>query len=258
MGKVDAERVARANRIVSDAPPIEKDALDVQLQRWGLPPTAPLAFLCSPSEVLSRPAHGFRAETVFTPCDSFKARQCPWQYLRLPTIGDGEVVVTHIRGIPWPDDDAYMLLMEVRFRIWKPGTPTFAEMRLDPDTLDTHMDVRDLDERAACAPKSLSHLLDAASDHAYNKPGPKEGDISLPDFEDFIERCVRGINRIVARECALPRDAKTRLAQEELGMNPKTLTNHLIVHARLHTELPIQWRAFLAYLRTRDQYDGNW
>jgi hypothetical protein len=240
MGQVEAERLDRNEKITSGAPPAERDMLEAWLQHWDLPPTAPLAFYYSPGEVLIRPAPGLRAETVYTPCSSFKARTCPWKFQLASPVAN-EVRVKHVRDIPWPDEDPAMLFIEVRFRIWKPGTPTFVEVRLDPDTWDTHMDVRDLDERTASTPKKLKVLLDAVRTHIYNKPGPKEGSVWYPDADDFLMRCVQAIDYILEWDGNLV-GSQLKVARV-LAIDPKTLRTRLQDHG-----LPSDWKAFVAYV----------
>ena len=139
-----------------------------------------------------------------------------------------------------------MPLIEVRVRIWKPGTSTFAEARLDPVTWATHIDIRDLDEHAMSTPKSLRVLLDALRIHIANKPGPEPGSITYPDRDDFLARCVQAVNSIIEHDHELrtSRITKVRVANANaLGIHPKTLRNHLI-----HHRLPTNWNAFRAFL----------
>jgi hypothetical protein len=201
--------------------------------------------LYSPSEAfLQQPVSGFRAETVYTPGESWQARRFPWKFDGLPTMSEGMVLVKHLRGIPWPEEDPAPLLIELRFRIWKLGTPTFAEVRVDPDTWDAHIDVRDLDEYTASEPKTLKRLLDVARAHT-NKPGPKEGSTFYQDADDFLMRCFQEINDILERDGEV-RGAKGKVASA-LGISDKTLTNRLRMQDVRDREVPSDWAAFVSY-----------
>jgi hypothetical protein len=247
--------------IVDSTPPVDRDALGIFLQGWGLPPTTPLTFVYSPGEAFfKKKLPGYRAETVCAPWTGWTTTS-PWKF-RLPAsfVADEfartEKETDHwpqgfpkvdILGKPLPEED-HDLLVEVRFRIWRPGTQGFAETRWDPVERRSRIDLRDLDDESVCSPRKLSVFLDAICDH--NKPGPKLGSIIYPDRDAFLAQCAQGIQVISERERDL-RGAKTKLASE-LGIDPKTLTNHLRSHG-----LPSQWNAFLAYLLTyQDQY-GN-
>lgn len=102
------------------------------------------------------------------------------------------------------------------------------------------MDVRDLDERTASAPKNLKALLDAVRTHIYNKPGPKEGSVRYPDAEDFLMRCVQAINHILEWDGNL--DGSQLKVALESGISARTLRTRLQDHG-----LPSDWNAFVAY-----------
>ncbi len=156
MGKIDPERLARNERITSDWPPVEQDALGLLLQRWDLLPTAPLAFLLAPSGAPTQTASGFRTEIVYTPCESAKAWRCPWKVLGLPRPGEDEILVGEIPGAK---SQAPSPLLVLRFRMWRPGASTFLEMRWDPTTNGECLDFRNLDPTTARS--DLAELLKA-------------------------------------------------------------------------------------------------